>query len=157
MIRLRPRRHARTRISSRVHDVPSVMEFRLVQQCLDPRLDETPRSGIQRLLLTPNDRLGVLVRVEVLLELRPRERVQLLDTGDGCILKALVGAMLEQGGVHLTCANNDAVYLVWLGDRFAVLRVGDDPFEVGITGEIIQIRTCERMTEKRLGEEQDQC
>ena len=54
-----------------------------IEQGLDSRLGETPCTGIERFFLTPNDSLGVGVSVEIFLQLLPRERVQLLDTGDG--------------------------------------------------------------------------
>lgn len=61
-----------------------IMIDRLVQQRLDSRLREAPRARVQRLFLAPHDVLGVRVHVEIFFELGPRERVELLDAGDGC-------------------------------------------------------------------------
>jgi hypothetical protein len=74
----------------------------LVQQSLDSRLSEDPCTGIGRLLLAPDDGLGVGVRIQVLFELLPREGEQLLDTGYGDIFEALIGAVLDECGVDLT-------------------------------------------------------
>lgn len=94
----------------------AVMELGLVQQGLDSGLSETPGSGIERLFLAPDDGLGVLVGVEVLLELLPWEGVQLLNTGDSGVLEAIIVTVLVESGVDLTSAENDAVDFVWLGD-----------------------------------------
>ena len=105
--------------------------------------------------MTPDNGLGVRVHVEILLQLGPREWVQLLDTGDGDILDILVGTVLVQGGIDLTGAENDTINLIWLVDGLAVFRVWNDPLELGITCELFNRRSCERMTEKGLGEEDD--
>lgn len=134
----------------------AVVELGLVQQSLDSGLSETPGSGVQWLLLTPDDCLGVLVAVEVLLELLPWERVQLLNSSDGGVLQTVVGTVLVESGVDLTRAENDTVNLFRLGNGLAVFRVGDDPFELGITSELLNRRTSKRVSEKRFGEENDE-
>lgn len=65
MTRLQPGRHTRTRVPARIHDMLPAMMHGLIQQRLNPRLREAPRACIQRLLLAPNDRLGVLVHIQV--------------------------------------------------------------------------------------------
>lgn len=65
MTRLQPCRHTRTRVPARIHDMLPAMMHGLIQQRLNPRLREAPRARIQRLLLAPNDRLGVLVHIQV--------------------------------------------------------------------------------------------
>ena len=70
------------------------------------------------------------------------------------------------GGVGLASTDDDALDLfggidgVCLGAlcdlcRF-VGRVGNDPSEVGVAGEVFNVRAGERVTEERLGEEENQ-
>lgn len=107
-----------------------VMMLGLIQQRLNTGLDETPSAGIERLLLTPHDGLRILVAVQVLLELLPGEGVELLNTRDGGVLEALVGAVLVQCSVHLAGTDDHAIDLVGFGNRFTVFWVWDDPLEV---------------------------
>lgn len=134
---LQPRRHTRARIPPSVHDVLPIVVVGFVQQRLDARLSETPRARIKRLFLAPNDVLGVRVHVEVFLELGPRERVELFDTGDGCVLVLLVCAVLVEGNVDLASTEDDSLNLFRRGNGFVMFRVRDDPLEVGFTGEVL--------------------
>jgi len=163
---LQTRCHTSTRRSSSIHDVLPVMMFRVVQQRLDSRLHETPRSSIQWLFLRPHNRLRVGVHVEVVLEVLPWEWVELLDTRDGGRGDFVGGAVLVDGGVGLASTDDDALDLfgsvngVCLGAlcdfwRF-VGRVGNDPSEVGVAGEVFDVRAGERVTKERLGEEEHQ-
>lgn len=109
----------------------AVVVLRLVQQRLDTRLGVAPGTRIQRLLLGPDNRLGVGVQVEILTQLFPGERVQLFNAGDGDVVDVVVGAVLVQGGVDLPRAEDDAVNLVMRLDRAGLVRrVGDDPLEL---------------------------
>jgi len=139
-----------------VQDVTAVVVLRGVQQGLDTGLSETPGTGVQRLLLSPDDVLGVGVAVEVLLKLGPGEGVQLLDTGDGGVADVVRFTVLEQGGVHLTRAEDHTLDLLWLVDGAAVSGVGDDPLEVRVASELGELRASNGVTQQRLGEEHDQ-
>ncbi len=136
MTSLQPCRYARTGVPPRVHHVLAVMVLRVIQQCLESRLREAPSAGIQRLFLRPHDILGVWVHVEVFLQLRPREGVELLDACDGSVFVFLVGTVLVQSGVDLTGAEDDAFDVFGLVDFLAVLGVGNDPLEMRVAGEI---------------------
>lgn len=133
----------------------AVVVLRLIEQGLDSRLSEAPGTGVEGLLLTPDDVLGVGVHVEVLLQLSPREGVELLDTGDCSGLDFLACAMLVDGGVGLACAENDALDLVWLFYRLAMFGIRDDPLEVRIPCEILDRRTCQGVPKQKFREEKD--
>ena len=123
------------------------MMFRLVQQCLDPRLRETPRPCIQRLLLRPYDILRVGVHVEVLAQLFPRKGIQLFDARDGGGLDVVLLAVVLEGNVDLAGADYDSLYLFGGIDLFGfVSGIGDDPLEVRVTGEVGDGGTSERVS-----------
>jgi hypothetical protein len=65
-------------------------------------LRERPGTGIQGLLLAPDNRLGVGVHIQILLQLLPGEGVKLLYTSDCSSLEALLGTVLVQRSVDLT-------------------------------------------------------
>ena len=134
------------------------MVLSLVEQCLDTRLREAPGARVERLLLAPDDRLGVGILVQVLAELLPRERVELLDARESNIVYLVVGAVLVQGGVNLARAENDTVYLLrCLYSARLVLWISDQRTEASIRArEVLDARSGDRMAEKRLGEEDDQ-
>ena len=120
------------------------MMFRIIQQRLDPRLREAPRARIQRLLLRPDDRLGVGVLVEVLAELGPGEWVKLLDAGDGGFVEFVLGAVFVEGDVDLAAAEDYAVDFFGWGDVVGLVGgVSDDPLEVGFAGEVFDGRAGE--------------
>ena len=144
-------------VATGVHDVLAVVVLGLVEQGLETRLGEGPRTGVEGLLLGPDDGLGVGVLVEVLAQLLPREGVELLDTGDGDIVDALLGAVLVERGVDLAGTQDDAVDL--LGRLDGTLVVGgirDDPLEVGFAGEVLDVGAGDRVAEQRLREEDDE-
>ena len=145
------------RVAAGVHDVPAVVVLGLVEQRLDTRLCEAPCTSVERLLLAPDDLLCVGVRVEVLLELLPWEGVELLDTGDGNVLEAAGFTLLDERGVHLTCAEDDTVDLLVRADGTRLVgKVADNPFEVRFASELLDARAGKRVTEKGLGEEHDE-
>jgi len=133
-----------------------IMILRIVQKGLNSRLGEGPGTGIKGFLLTPNDGLGVRVHVEVFLKLLPREGVELLDTSDGCVLEAIIGSVFVEGSVNLTSTENDTLNLFRVANGIAVLWVGDDPLELRFAGKFLNWRPSQRVTEERLGEEQDE-
>lgn len=139
-----------------VEDVAAVVVLGSVEQSLDAGLGKAPGTGVQRLLLSPDDVLGVGVAVEVLLELSPGEGVQLLDTGDGGVADVVGFTVLDQGGVHLTRAENHTLDLLGLVNGGAVSGVGDDPLEVRVARELGELRASNGVTQERLGEEHDQ-
>lgn len=149
-------RHTRARISASIHDMLPRVMLGVVQQCLDPRLHETPRSSIERLLLSPNNCLGVGVHVQVLIELRPGERVELLDAGQGNVFNLVSGTMLVQRSVYLTRAEDHTIDLIRRCNGGAVLWIRDDPAEVRAFGEVFDVGARERVAKKGLGEEEDE-
>lgn len=127
-------------VSASVQDVSPAVVFRCVEKSLDTGLGETPGSCIERLLLCPDNVLCIGIRVEVLLQLLPGEGVELLDTGNGCVGDVVLGAVLVQGSVYLTSAEDDALDLLLGLDLEVRGRVGgvcDDPLEVRIAGEVL--------------------
>ena len=129
--------HRRGWVSASIHDVLTIVVFGVIQESLNSRLGKRPSTGIKRFLLSPDDSLSVRVLVEVFLELLPWEWVKLLNTSNGDVLEVLVGTVFVESGVDLTCAKDDALDFIWLGDGFTVLWVGDDPAELRFTGEVL--------------------
>lgn len=152
---LEARRDTGTRVPAGVHDVLARVMLRIVQQRLDTRLHETPGARVERLLLRPHHGLGVGVHVEVLLELGPGERVELLDARQRDVVELLGGAVLVQRRVDLAGAEDHAVDFLGRRDRGPVLRVRDDPAEVRVFGEVFNVGACERVAEEGFGEEED--
>ncbi len=86
------------------------MKLRLIQQGLDPGLREAPRARVERLLLRPDDRLGVGVLVQILAQLGPGKGVELLDAGDCDVVEGGVGgSVFVQGDVDLARAEDYSV------------------------------------------------
>lgn len=156
MRRLQTCRDRRAGVATSVENMSPVMMFRLVQEGLNSRLDEAPRAGIEGFLLTPDDLLGVGVRVQVLLQLSPGEGIELFDADEGGVLDLVGGTVLVKGAVDLTCAEDDAVDFGGFVDGFAVFGLGNDPLEVRLAGELLNRRAGERVTEEGLGEEEDE-
>lgn len=156
---LQSRRDTSTRIAPRIHDMSAVMMFRVIQQRLDPRLREAPGPRIQRLLLAPDDGLCVRVAVQVFLQLPPGERVQLLDAGQGDLhaLLAFGLAVGVQGRVDLACAEDHAVDFFRGVDGAALVRgIPDQPLEVRVAGELLDVGARERVAEEVFAEEEDE-
>lgn len=65
--------------------------------------------------------------------------------------------MFVELDIHLTGAEDDAVNLFGRGDGFVMFRVGEDPLEVGIAGEVFDGGAGERVAEEGFGEEEDEC
>lgn len=150
--------HGGGRVTASIHDVLAVVVLGVVEQSLDTGLDEAPGTGIQRLLLTPDDGLGVRVLVEVLLQLLPGEGVQLLNTGNGNVVNLVVQTVLVESSVNLARAENNTLNLLRLLEVAGlVLSVLDNPLELSLrTGEILDARSCNRVTKERLREEDDE-
>jgi hypothetical protein len=157
MVSLQTRGDRRTRVTPRIHDMLPVMMLGDIQDRLDTGLREGPRAGIKRLLLAPDDRLGIGVAVEVLLHLLPWERVELLNARDRRVGDLLLGTMLDQRRVHLSGTQDHSLDVGGLGDRGAVLGVRNDPAELRLAGELLDGGTGDWVAEKRLGEEDDKC
>ena len=145
-------------VAASVHDVLAVVVVGLVEEGFDAGLDEAPGAGVEGLLLAPDDGLGVGVVVEVVLELLPGEGVELLDAGEGDVVDLVVGAVLVEGGVDLTSAEDDALDLFGRADgALGMGRVGDDPLEPGAgLGEVLNVGAGERVPQEGLGEEDDE-
>lgn len=151
-------RHGRAGVAASVHDVLAVVVLSLVQQSLDTRLREAPGSGVERLFLAPHDGLSVGVHVEVLLELLPREGVELLDAGEGHVIDLVLRAVLVEGRPDLTAAQNHAVNLLGsLDGASLVLGIRDDPLEAGIlASKLLNVGPSKRVAEESLGEEDNE-
>ncbi|KAI6773510.1 hypothetical protein HG531_000359 [Fusarium graminearum] len=122
-----------TGVSASVHDVLAGVVLGVVEQSLDTGLSEAPGTGVERLLLAPDDGLGVGVLVEVLLELLPREGVQLLNASESDVVDVVVSSVLVEGSPNLTGAQNNTLNLVRrLDSTSLMLRVRDDPLESGV-------------------------
>lgn len=143
------------RSATGVQDVTAVVVLRGVQESLNARLGVRPGTGVQRLLLAPDNVLGVGVAVQVLLQLGPREGVQLLDTDDGSVADAVGLTVLDKGGVDLTRADDHALDLLGGVNGGAVGGVRDDPSEVRVIGEGLNVVARKRVTQQGLGEEDD--
>jgi len=128
------------RVATGVEDVSPVVVLGLVEKSLDSGLREGPWSGVEGLLLGPDDRLGVRVRVEVLLQLLPWEWVELLDTGNGSVGDLVLLTVLVQCHVGLASAHDYALNLV-VGVELEVVftivgDIRDDPLEVALASEV---------------------
>lgn len=156
MDRLQTRGNGSTRVATGVEDVTAVVVLGLVEQSLHTRLNVGPGTSVQGLFLTPDDVTGVGIVVEVLLQLSPREGMQLFDTGDGSVADAIGLTVLGESSVHLATANDHTLNLLGLVDGSAVGGIRDDPLEVAVTGELLDGRAGDRMTQERLGEEDNQ-
>lgn len=134
------------------------MVLGLVEQGLDTGLREAPGTRVERLLLAPDDRLGVGVLVQVLAELLPGEGVELLDTREGDVVDLVVRAVLVQGSVDLTRAEDDTVDLLGALDGAGlVLRVGKKGAEASLrAGEVLDAGAGDGVAEEGLGEEDDE-
>lgn len=143
------------RSAAGVQDVAAIVVLGSVQQSLNARLGVRPGTGVQRLLLAPDDVLGVGVAVQVFLQLSPWEGVQLLHAGDGSVADALSLTVLDKGGVDLARADDHTLNLLGGVDGGAVGGIGDDPLEVRVISERLQVRPGNRVTQQGLGEEDD--
>lgn len=145
------------RSTTSVHDVLAVMVLGVVEQSLKARLGIRPGTSVEGLLLGPDNGLGVGVLVEVLTELLPREGVELLDTSEGDVVDLVVLAVLEESGIDLTSAENDTLNLLGGLDLTSLVsRVGEDPTEVSVVSELLDVGTSDGVTQEGLGEEDDE-
>ncbi len=156
MCRLQSSSYTGAGVATGVHDVLAIMILCLIEQGLDSRLGERPCARIKRLFLAPNDCLGVRVHVKIFLQLLPWERVQLLNARDGGVGKFVVGPVLMQRSVYLAGTENNTVNLRRVSNGIAVLWVRNDPSEMSIARKFLNGGPTEWMSEKRLGEEDDQ-
>jgi hypothetical protein len=141
MARFQSGGNAGTGVSTSVHHVPSIVVFCLVEERLNSRLSEAPSARVQRLLLAPHNIPGVRVAVQVLLQLGPWERIELLDTSDGNIFDLVTGSVFGESGVDLSGAENDAFDLVMVLNRLTMLRIRDNPLEVRLASKVFNVRS----------------
>ena len=147
------------------------MVLRLATRRVDAWPDVAPCAVVQRLLLAPHE-FGVGVLVEVRRDLRARsadrvgaqskdtyqviwERRDLLDTADRDVLDALRLTLSDERVVHLTRAEDVFPDLLRRNELVGV-RLGDVALEVGLADHLRQLRASTRVTQKLLGEEQDE-
>jgi hypothetical protein len=71
--------------------------------------------------------------------LLPGEGVELLNTGDGGVFDAIVSAVLVQGSPDLSRAEDDTINFLRVVDGSAMFRIGNDPFELRVTGELLNV------------------
>lgn len=129
----------------------------LVEKGLNAGLHVAPASGVERLLLTEDNVLGIGVAVEVLLQLLPGEGVHLFDTGDGGVPDTVGLTVLGEGSPNLTGAHNHALDFLRLINLFAMLVIGNNPAEMGIASELLDGGSAAWVAEKGFREENDQC
>ena len=154
MARFQARRDARAGVPAGVHDMFAVVVLGFVEQGLNARLGEAPGAGVEGFFLAPDDGLGVGVGVEVLAELSPRERVELLDARDGRVADLLGRAVFVERDVDLAGAEDDALDRRGLiNGASGVFGIGDDPLKVGVAGKVFDRGTSERMAKERFREE----
>ncbi len=140
-----------------VHDVLAIVVFSLVQQRLDAGLREAPGPGVERLLLGPDDSVGVRVHVQILPQLLPREGIELLNASDGYVVDLVVVAVLVQRNVDLPRAQYHTLDLVRLLEGSSLVAgVWDDPAELRIAREVPDVGAGDGMPQQRLGEEDDE-
>jgi len=137
--------------------VSSVVMLCLVEKSLNSWLSERPGASVERLFLGPDDCLRIWIAVKILLELLPWEWVQLLNTSNGGVLDVVVGAVLVEGSIDLSRAQDDTFDVFGFVDCVTVLNVLDNPLELRVTSEVLNGRTRKRMTKEGLGEEDDKC
>lgn len=147
--------HRGTGGAAGVQDVATVVVLGRVQEGLDTGLGVRPGAGVQRLLLAPHNILSVGVAVEVLLQLSPGEGVQLFHASDGGVADTAGLAVLDESSVDLARTEDHTLDLLRGVDGSAVSGVGDDPLEVGVIGESLDVRASNRVTQEGLGEEDD--
>ena len=82
--------------------------------------------------------------------------MQLLNTGDGGVADTLGITVLGEGSVDLARAQDNTLDLLRGLDGGTVSGIGDDPLEVRVTSEGIQIGAGNRVTQEGLGEEDNQ-
>lgn len=132
--------HTGAGVTAGIHHVSAVVVLSLVEKGLNAWLGEAPGPSVERLFLTPNNVLGVGVRVEVLLKLGPWEGVELLYAGNGRVGELVGSTVLVKCCVDLSCAEDDTLNLVVglkLELAIAIVRwVWDDPLEVAFAGEV---------------------
>jgi hypothetical protein len=92
-------------VSASVLDVLVCMVLRVAENGVQSRLHKAPATGVEWLLLGPDDLLQIRVFVKFVTELCPREGVQLLNTNDGDIVDFVGFTVLAESSVNLTCAD----------------------------------------------------
>lgn len=147
-----------TGVTASIHDVLAVVVLSLVEKSLDSGLGKAPCTSVQGLFLAPDDSLGVRVLIQVLLELLPREGVQLLKASEGDIVDLVVATVLVEGTPDLARAEDNTLDLLGaLNSTSLMLRIGNQRSEASIgVCELLNVGACERVTQQRLGEENDQ-
>ena len=98
--------------------------------------------------MTPYNVLCIGISIKVLLELRPREWVELFDASNGYILELLACSVLGEGGVDLSGAEDNTFNLVGIFNRLAMLGIWENPLKVGNTNEILNVRPSDWMSEE---------
>jgi hypothetical protein len=84
-----------------------------------------------------------------------RQRADLLDTRNGNVVDPSLLALLEKLVVHLTRAEDVSADLLGRDEVLGV-RVGDVALEDGVALHLLEVGSCERVSEQRLGEEDDE-
>lgn len=106
------------------------------------------------LFLSP-DEVGVRVLVEMRSQHVIRQRADLLDTRDGNVVDPSLLALLEKLVVHLTRAEDVSADLLGRDEALGV-RVREVALEDGVALHLLERGSGERVSEQRLGEEDDE-
>ena len=129
-----------TRVPPYISDPFPSMTCRFVHDRLDPRLNVLPGSTIQRLFLTPNDGLGIGIPVQILLDLRPREWVELFQASNCSIPDAVVLPVFVESSVYLARTENDSLDILRRGDGVVgMLGIWNDVLELRVTCELLDL------------------
>jgi hypothetical protein len=80
----------------------------------------------------------------------------LLNAGDRRILDLVGVAVLDKRCIDLASTEDNPIDLIWLLDGVAVFRIWNDPLEMFVFEEFVNVRSGDRMTEERLREEDNQ-
>ena len=140
--------------SASIHDVPPVVVLSLVKQCLDSRLCERPSTSIEWFFLSPDKCLSIWIAVKVILQLGPREWMQLLDARDGGRLVANLFTVLGECGPDLASAHDHALdILLRLKGTILMAWIWDNPLEVRVVGELVNGRAGHWVSQQVLAEE----
>lgn len=83
----------------------------------------------------------------------PWEGVELFNTGNGSLVESIRLTVFVKSGIDLTSAHNHAIDFFVGSDKFTVLGIRDDPAEVRVASEILDIGSAKRMSEERFREE----
>ena len=156
MLTCKTRRHARcSRPACKPQPAASMLTSR-IEDSLQPRPRERPRTIVESLLLAPDDirRAGILLQDVV--DFLPREWMQLLNACNRGIRDILRLAVFVQCEIYLTAAVDDSFDAGSVECRVSVAWIRDDRMELGLADKVLDVRFDERVAKERFREEDNQ-